>query len=437
MGLGISWHPELVRTAFRTVVAVLLSLFLALLAAPTPSAQAATKVPTAFTVRGSGAGHGVGMAQYGAYQLARTGSTAVEILGYYYPGISVGTANNKPRTVKVQVLGPPVDKRTKTTATFTGGKFTVSDGTGKRLGTFKAGKATLKVKGSRVTVKIGKKSLTAARLVFRTSGAATVTGAQGSYHYGNLQVTVIGKRLNVVNQVAMNTEYLYGLDEMPASWAKAGGAAALRAQVIAARTYVIGQILNHLPLAQQADAAGMPGCDCHVYDDERSQNYLGWKKAGKSANQPWVDAVNATIRPDSSKPSGSAVDVLWAAPGVVAEASYFASSGKNGGTGSNADVFGTTQLSYLAHVDDPYSAQAPGNPYLSWKRTLTQKQAAKVFGLKKITSIAITQTYAGGLVKTLTATASNGQKRTLTKTATAWMSQLGVPAPWLVSIKSR
>ncbi|MGC4084718.1 MAG: SpoIID/LytB domain-containing protein [Vicinamibacterales bacterium] len=424
------------RTAFRTVAGLILSLPLALIAAPTPPAQAATTVPSSFVIRGSGAGHGVGMSQYGAYQLARTGSTAAQILGYYYPGISVGTANNKPRTVKVQVLGPPVDRRTKTTATFAGAKFTVSDGTGKHLGTFKAGKATLKVKGSRVNVKIGKKSLTAARLVFGTSGVATVAGAQGSYHYGNLQATVIGKRLNVVNQVAMNTEYLYGLDEMPASWAKAGGAAALRAQVIAARTYVIGQILNHLPLAQQAEAAGMPGCDCHVYDDERSQNYIGWKKAGKSANQPWVDAVNATIRPDATKPSGSAVDVLWAAPGAIAEAPYFASSGKNGGTGSNADVFGTTPLSYLVHVDDPYSAQAPGNPYLSWQRTLTQSRAAKLFGLKKITSIAIAQTYPGGLVKTLTATASSGQTKTLTKTATAWMSQLGVPAPWLASIKS-
>lgn len=437
MRLGNPWHPEWVRTALRTILAVTLSLLLALFAAPTPSAQATTKVPASFVIRGSGQGHGAGMAQYGAYQLSRTGSTAEQILGYFYPGITVGTANDNPRTVKVQVLGPPTDKRTSTTLTVKGGTFAVSDGTGKALGTFKAGKATLKTKGSRVAAKIGKKTLTATRLVFRTSGVATVTGAKGSYHYGNLQATVIGKRLNVVNQVAMNIEYLYGLDEMPASWAKAGGAAALQAQVIAARTWVIGQILNHLPTAQRPEDAGNPACDCHVYDDERSQNYTGWKKAGASANRPWIDAVNATIRTDTSYPSGSAVDVLWAEPGAIAEAPYFASSGKNGGTGSNTDVFGTSALGYLAHVDDPYSAQAPGNPYLSWTRTLTQKQAAKVFGLSKVTSIAVTDRYAGGLAKTLTATGADGRTSVRTSTAVGWMSLLGVRGDWLTSVTAK
>lgn len=67
----------------------------------------------------------------------------------------------------------------------------------------------------------------------------------------------------------------------------------------------------------------------------------------------------------------------------------------------------------------------------------TQKQAASIFGLKNITSIAITATYPGGLVKTLRATAANGRTKTLTKTSNAWTSQLGVPAPWLSSIRRK
>ncbi len=394
-----------------------------------PSASAAAKVPSSFVIRGSGQGHGVGMSQYGAYQLARTGSTAEQILGYYYPGTSVGTANNNPRAIKVQVLGP-ADKRTKSTLTVKGARFTITDAAGKQLGSFKAGKATLKVKGSKVTAKIGKKSVAAARLVIGTSGVATVTGAQGSYHAGTLQATVIGKRLNVVNQVAMNTDYLYGLDEMPASWANNGGTQALRAQAVAARTYVISQILSHLPVAQQPETAGRPDCDCHVFDDERSQNYTGWKKAGKSANRPWIEAVNATIQ-------GDRVQVVWAGAGVIAETVYFASTGSSAGagTGANTDVFGTPALSYLSGVTDPSSAAAPGNPYRAWKRTLSQAKAAKVFGLKKVTSIKITARYQGGLVRTLTATAADGKTRTLTKTATAWTSALGVRAPWLDSVK--
>jgi stage II sporulation protein D len=419
-----------VRSPFRVVagiVAVLLTPLLTLSGAP--AAAAAAKVPSSFVIRGSGQGHGVGMSQYGAYQLARTGRTAEQILGFYYPGTNVGTANNNPRTVKVQVLGP-ADKRTKATLTVKGGRFTITDAAGKQLGSFKAGKATLKVKGTKVTAKIGKKSVTAARLVVSTSGVATVTGAQGSYHAGTLQATVIGKRLNVVNRVAMNTDYLYGLDEMPASWANNGGTEALQAQVIAARTYVINQILTHLPVAQQPENAGRPDCDCHVFDDERSQNYTGWKKAGKAENRPWLQAVDATIQ-------GGRVQVLWAGAGVPAEAVYFAStsSSAGAGTGSNADVFGTTALSYLSGVTDPYSAAAPKNPYLSWKATLSQAKAAKVFGLKRVTSITITAKYPGGLVKTLTATAADGRTSTLTKTTTAWTSLLGLRAPWLDSVK--
>ena len=41
--------------------------------------------------RGSGWGHGVGMCQWGAYGMAKTGKKAEEILKYYYPGASIGT----------------------------------------------------------------------------------------------------------------------------------------------------------------------------------------------------------------------------------------------------------------------------------------------------------------------------------------------------------
>ncbi len=44
-----------------------------------------------FTFTTHGYGHGVGMSQYGACSLARTGKTYAEILAHYYPGTTLGT----------------------------------------------------------------------------------------------------------------------------------------------------------------------------------------------------------------------------------------------------------------------------------------------------------------------------------------------------------
>lgn len=406
-------------------------------------------VPANFTIKGSGSGHGVGMPQYGAYQLAREGRSAREILGYYYPGTKTGTANHNPRTVKVQVLGPPADTRTTTTLTVQGSGFTLTDAGGKTLGSYAtAGKVAISVSGTKVTAtvtladgKVKNKKLastTRLRLAWdNTKGTVTVAGAQGSYRYGNLQVTVLGKRPNVVNQLAMNTEYLYGIDEMPASWGTAGGQEALKAQVIAARNYVITQILR-LPEAQRAESAGSPGCDCHVFDDTRSQNFTGWKKAGKTANRPWVDAVKATFRANPAQPDGGEVDILRDPALGIAETPFFASSGSSSGAGTaaNAEVFGTTQLPYLVHVDDPHSAKAPGNPYLAWSSQLTQAKAKQIFGTA-VKRLAVSARYPGGLVRSVTVTTASGTTKTLTKTADGWRTALGVPGPWVASISGK
>jgi stage II sporulation protein D len=45
-----------------------------------------------FRIEGRGFGHGVGLCQYGAESMARTGASNLEILGRYYPGATVGVA---------------------------------------------------------------------------------------------------------------------------------------------------------------------------------------------------------------------------------------------------------------------------------------------------------------------------------------------------------
>ncbi|MGI5187020.1 hypothetical protein ACQEVI_02615 [Promicromonospora sp. CA-289599] len=70
------------------------------------------------------------------------------------------------------------------------------------------------------------------------------------------------------------------------------------------------------------------------------------------------------------------------------------------GTAGNQDVFGTAPQSHLAHVPDPYSAQAPGNPNTSWTGTLTQAAAKSIFGLGWVRSVEVTERYSSGQVRT-------------------------------------
>ncbi|MFE6970532.1 SpoIID/LytB domain-containing protein [Isoptericola sp. NPDC057653] len=400
-------------------------------------------VPVRFAISGSGSGHGVGMAQWGAYQQSRSGRTAAQILGYYYPGTTVSTANDPRTSLDVQVLGPPSDSRTTTVLAIGSGSWQLKDPAGAVVASGGAAEqVTTGVASAGVTAKVTRggatvKSVPArSSLTFEWSGTryfqptgtkavATVAGAQGTYRNGRLVVTKRSNRPNVVNEVVINTEYLYGLDEMPSGWGASAnrGAAALQAQAVAARNYAIVEKVKGLKST----------CGCHVYDDTRSQHYTGWKKQGGSWGGTWVAAVDATVQDGT-------VTVLRDADGLFAETPYFASTGGAGGrrgTATNAEVFGTTALPYLKHVPDTYSAKAPGNPYVTWSDSITQSKARSLFGLSSVRSIAVTSRWSSGQVKTLTATSATGKKVSRTRTADGWRTALGVRASWVGSLTGR
>ena len=401
-----------------------------------------TVVPGSWAIAGSGNGHGVGMAQYGAYQMARTGSTASQILGYYYPGATVATANNPRTSIDVQVLGKAADPTT-TTISLSAGSWRLLDGAQAQLATgTSARKLSIARTTAGVTAKITengtvRQTISARRTLWLewtgtdywagTAGTVTVSGAQGSYRHGRLRITSPNPRPNVVNQVVLNDEYLYGLDEMPSLWGTSGygGAAALQAQAIVARNYAI-----------LAKTAGLKtSCDCHLYDDTSSQNYTGWKKEGGEAGSTWRAAVDAT-RQDGA----STVSIVRNPVGEIAETPYFASSGRGGsysGTTNNQDAFGTAAQSHLAHVADPYSAQAPGNPNTSWTGTLTQTKAKSVFDLAWVKSVKVTARYSSGQIKTMQAVSVQGTTRNLTKTAEGWRTTLGFRASWVDTVTAR
>src|ERR1700758_4586902 len=80
---------------------LLACLSLLLVVAPVPVARAAVPV---LVIDGKGWGHGVGMAQDGAYWMGKAGQSANQILGHFYPGTSIGHASG---TVTVAVLDVP------------------------------------------------------------------------------------------------------------------------------------------------------------------------------------------------------------------------------------------------------------------------------------------------------------------------------------------
>lgn len=405
-------------------------------------AQAAS-VPDSFTLHGSGYGHGVGMPQYGAYEMSRSGAahSGRAILRYYHPGTTVEHRQTR-RQLAVQVYGPSpygtssrADRGSTTTVTVHGGSWRVRD---MKFRTVLSGRGTTKItvkalSGGKVRVAADGKHHDGARLRIHWSGTryfkpggtravATVAGAHGSYRHGRLTTRALKGVPNITNDVLLNTEYLYGIAEMPSSWGLHGGKHALSAQAIAARSYAMTK-------------SWKSGCACHVVDDVRDQQYTGWKKenegTGGRYGKVWKSAVNATRSGDKR-----ARVLLYGGKPVAAY--YFSSSG--GRTADSEDVW-SSYLPYERSVADPYSKRAPGNSYASWTRKLTQKKAAALFGLNNVASIKVTARWTSGQVRTLKATQPNGKTSTISGKADQIRSRLGaktkagsMPASWVTRI---
>jgi len=410
------------------------------------------KPPSTFSISGSGSGHGVGLSQYGAYETALTSTgtsslaTAQSILRHYYTGTTVGNVTT-PERIKVQVWGPEPysyavgkysDTATSTTVAFggpwkvattdSGSLTTVLQGTAtQQLGVaVKSGRLVLTRLSGSVAVQTVEASTTGASYtVTWDSGTTRVTGAQGTYRNGSLVVTAIGAQPNVVNDVALNTEYLYGIAEMPSSWGTGKGLAALEAQAVVARTYALSKL-----------GSVNPKCGCNVVDDVRDQNYTGWTKQSEGTNavygKLWVAAVDATTT------SASSAQVVTYG-GKPIQTPYFAASG--GRTANNADVWqGSTagpQLPYLVSVSDP-ARSAPGNTYASWTRSISQATAKKIFSyasvpLTDVKSVSVSLKYSSGQIRELKGTSASGKTATVSASPEWWRTTLGLPAAWVTS----
>ncbi|MDQ2910612.1 MAG: SpoIID/LytB domain-containing protein [Actinomycetota bacterium] len=345
----------------------------------TPAGHAAQSSP-AFFAAGHGWGHGVGLAQYGAYGYALHGWTYDQIVAHYYPGTTFGEAPLK----RVRVLLVAGSKRVVVSSPS---PFTVRDASGKSH-KLAAGRQEL---GPALKLK-----LAAAREAKALPGPLVfVPGADplslgGRAYRGSLRVSAAAS-LRVVNIVALEP-YLWGVvpSEMPDRWP----AEALQAQAVVARTYA----LSHLH----------KGGDFDLYPDTRSQVYGGIAAEAETAS----DAVTQT--------AGEVV--LY--KDELADTFFFSSSG--GRTANVQDVWPSSgPIPYLVSVPDPYDTLSP---YHDWgPLRFTPAALGRRLGARGRLIDVKADTAASGRVRMLTLIGTNGER---TISGSAARAALGMRSTW-------
>jgi stage II sporulation protein D len=342
-----------------------------------PATPAAAPGGGTFFVSGHGWGHGVGLAQYGAYGYALHGWTYDQIVAHYYPGTDLGDAPVK--RVRVLLAGAA-----KSVAISSRSPFTVRDGAGKTH-KLPAGKQQLGP-GLKLKLPSSTKALPAP-LTFSPGASALALG--GRSYRGTFRVTG-GKAVRVVNVVGVEP-YLWGVvpREMPDRWP----AEALQAQAVVARTYALGH-LEH-------------GGDFDLYADTRSQVYGGIP----AESPPARDAVDAT--------AGQVV--LY--DGELAQTFFFSSSG--GRTANVQDVWGSKAVPYLVSVPDPYDTLSP---YHNWgPLRYSAKLLGKRLGARGKLLDVRTSAAPSGRVRSVTLVGSKGVR---TITGEAVRRRLGLRSTW-------
>jgi len=328
----------------------------------TPAGHAAQSSP-AFFATGHGWGHGVGLAQYGAYGYALHGWSYDKIVAHYYPGTTFGEAPVK----RVRVLLVAGSKRVVVSSPS---PFSVRDGSG-RSHKVPAGRQEL---GVGLKLKLAADSEAKALpgpLVFAPGVDPLSVG--GRPYRGSLRVSA-ARSLRAVNSVGLEP-YLMGVvpSEMPDRWP----AEALQAQAVVARTYA----LRHLH----------KGGDFDLYSDTRSQVYGGIAAESETAS----DAVSVT----------AGVVVLYKAD--LADTFFFSSSG--GRTANVRDVWpGSGTTPYLVSVPDPYDTLSP---YHDWgPLRFTPAVLGRRLGARGRLIDVKADTAASGRVRTLTVIGTKGER---------------------------
>jgi stage II sporulation protein D len=338
-------------TRIASVLLVAVALTASASARPQPARTTSPASAVTFAISGHGWGHGVGLAQYGAFGYAQHGWTYDTILAHYYPGTKLAAAP----VSKVRVLiGEGASRISVTSAA----PFRAQDATG-AVKLFNSGPVAVAVTGKNLVLPV----------TFSPGSASLELG--GLPYRGTFTISLAGKTLNVIETVGID-QYLYGVvtSEMDSDWPLE----ALKAQAVAARSYAL---------------ANRHGGDFDLYADLRSQAY-GGVDAETSAARAAVDATKRQV-------------LTYA--GKVADTFFYASSG--GRTADVTEVWSDKPIPYLVSVPDPYDTLSP---YHDWGPVvLTAEQAGKLLGVAGLQDLTPDATGPSGRARTVTATGVLGQ----------------------------
>ncbi len=370
-----------------------------------PSAASAAEVPATFAFQGSGYGHGVGMSQIGARAKALAGESATAILQYYYTGTAIETVTDT-QILRINVghlltsaklrsdsngaqlqlfAGDLGETQTAAPLATLASKTSLNLALTSNLiaiSTTRGSKNTAVATGTTFTLRwTGTRYLEGpATVLSLTTGNTVNRYRHGQMSFKIIRDKVLGKRIEIINSVRLQDEYLWGISEVPSSWP----AAALEAQAIASRTYAYAKSFKL-----------RAACDCHLYGTISDQTFAGYSKESEPKfGELWKAAVNRT--------AGSII--TFAGAPITA---YFTSS-SGGATETSEHAWGTA-TPYTVSVSDSASVNAVLNPrFATWSREISQSVIAQAFLLPDVVSLNVLSLNPAGTVASIQATSSTG-----------------------------
>lgn len=273
----------------------------------------------------SSPGHGRGLSQNGAFDRAMEGNTAESILAHYYPGAELQAIAATP--IRVRLMGQ--DDSTLDVESESG--LYVA---GRRVIPGQAAHLTPTATGADVVITTGCdgevlwEGATDDPYAYPLEMGAGRPAEEhlqlcgGSAYRGVLGVAMEGDKFRTVNEVDIE-DYLMGVvpAEMVPNWADQGGAEALRAQAIAARSYALAE--NRYVYAQTCDTT-----DCQAYpgtdkEDSRTSEAVRVSAGKVLVRDGHILRAEYSAAPDAGTPSienlevGPAVSEFPSAPTMI------------------------------------------------------------------------------------------------------------------------
>ena len=318
-------------------------------AAPASAATVVAPVDGGWSLRGHGYGHGNGLSQWGAQSRAAAGQSAAQILDFYYPGTT--TASTGTRTLRVGLTSM---SGTSASLRSADGRELVVSTSARRVRadqTLVLARSGSAVRGT-VTDPGGatawSETWTSAPVVTSSGRLLLVRGSGGTVVEGAITVPTGSGAVVPVNVLDLEA-YLRGVvpAESPSSWHPA----ALQAQAVAARSYV----LSTLTPGAAWDTCDTTSCQVYKGAETRSGSTVTWRQ------------------PTSTNAAVAATAGQYRAYGGAAAFTQFSSS--NGGWSADGGK------PYLVPREDPYSVRtgsSTGDAVGTWTARLSVTTASAV-----------------------------------------------------------